>query len=117
MLRGAIFLALALALTGCSGLRDRLNIFKGRDSTERSLPYKAKLSKNKADPRDLTITVASRGDGLEEVRESVRFQATKYCLKTFGSSDADWQIDPETGDWAYTSSADTLTFQGRCTGR
>ena len=37
-----------------------------------------------------------------DVRESVRFPVTRYCISAYGGSDADWEIDPATGDWAFT---------------
>ena len=51
------------------------------------------------------------------MRESVRYQATYHCLQSFGDSDADWRIDPTTGDWAYVRTEQTMIFTARCEGR
>lgn len=96
---------------------------------ETPLPFSSKLSQGD-DPRDFLIAVNTRsrqrgapeanpdeGISVETVRESVRFSATRYCLAAFGSSDADWTIDPETGDWAFAQAGDVLNFSGRCTAR
>ncbi|MEM7470838.1 MAG: hypothetical protein AAF340_05745 [Pseudomonadota bacterium] len=91
-----------------------------RNSVQRAdapieLPFKAKLSKGEA--RGFSVSVDNEGKDLEEVRESVRFEATKYCLGTFGGSDADWVIDPATNDWAFNQDGSRLIFNGECTAR
>ncbi|MEM6408118.1 MAG: hypothetical protein AAF700_06825 [Pseudomonadota bacterium] len=108
MLRGLVLIALVGSVAACGG----------RNSVQRAdapieLPFKAKLSKGEA--RDFSVSVDSEGKGLEEVRESVRFEATKYCLGTFGGSDATWTTDPATGDWAFNRDGTRLIFNGECT--
>jgi hypothetical protein len=113
MIRIILIAVLAFSLTACGGLRSD----KSRKAeSENELPFRAKLSKGE-DKRDVTITVANEGAGLDEVRESVRFEATKYCLLNYGASDADWQIDEATGDWAFTQSDSALIFNARCSAR
>jgi hypothetical protein len=101
-------------LAGC-GVRERVTGIL-RDETARSLPFKAKLSKGE-DRRDYTVTVATpEGPAtLDEMRESARYQATKYCLKSFGASDAQWTIDAGTGDWAVARTDKGAVLTGRCT--
>jgi hypothetical protein len=81
--------------------------------SEAPLPYRTRMTRGE-DRRDIAVTVESRGDGLAEVREAVRFEATRYCLTTWGGSEADWQIDPATGDWAFSGDGTQLTFRARC---
>lgn len=107
-------LALAIVLSGC-GISDRLGF--GSDATEEALPYRANLGSGE-DPHDIVVTVtAPVGTTVEQVRESVRYQATRYCLERFGNSDADWRIDPATGDWGYGRTEEAMTFTARCDGR
>lgn len=108
IVRGLILIALMGSVAACGG----------RNSVQRAdapiqLPFKAKLSKG--DARGFSVSVDSKGESLEAVRESVRFEATKYCLGTFGGSDADWTIDPATGDWAFNQDGQRLIFNGECT--
>jgi hypothetical protein len=103
-------ICVALTLTGC-GLRER--IFGGGGQSDRALPYRAKLAKGE-DRRDISVRVQSRGASVAAVRESVRFQATRYCLINFGGADTRWVINPVTGDWAFTRDGDDMIFQGRC---
>ncbi len=117
-LRPAILVALCLSLTGCGAVRQLFGsgVGEAAGEGESALIYKARLSKG-TDRRTFTVSVASRGAGLDEVRESVRFQATGYCLFNYGNSDTEWRLDPATGDWAFGQSGETLTFSGRCMAR
>lgn len=105
---------IALTLTGC-GIRDRL-FGRGAGDADRALPYRAQLSKSE-DRRDFTVRVRAGGASLNAVRETVRFQATRYCLSTFGGSEALWAIDAATGDWAFTRQGEDMVFTGRCVAR
>ena len=80
------------------------------------MPFRAKLAKGE-EKRNFSVAVVHNGSGVEEVRESVRFPATRYCLLTFGGSEVDWAIDSATGDWAFVQNGDKLIFNGRCTKR
>ncbi|MEP3345492.1 MAG: hypothetical protein ABJN34_11630 [Litoreibacter sp.] len=113
MIRTALITALVLTTASCSTLaRDKS---RGAES-ERALPFKAKLSKGD-DKRDIAISVENKGAGVEEVRESVRFEATKYCLLNFGGSEAEWQVSPVSDDWAFTQDGNKLVFNARCVAR
>ena len=112
MVRAVIMLSVLLAVASC-GLFGGFGNASNRAETENTLPFKAKLSKGEG--RAYSVAVAHKGSGVAELRESVRFEATKYCLLTFGGSDAEWQIDPASQDWAFTQDGDTLTFRGECT--
>jgi hypothetical protein len=79
---------------------------------QKRLPYKASLQAGN-DPRDILINVKHKGDGVEQVRESVRYEATKYCLVRFGSSDVNWQKDA-IGSWIFQETSKGLLFRARC---
>lgn len=113
MIRLLLILALTLSVASCGLLsRDKS---RGAES-ERELPFKAKLSAGD-DRRNIAVAVEHRGAGVAEVRESVRFEATKYCLLNYGGSDAAWQISPVSNDWAFTQDGSKLIFNARCTAR
>lgn len=111
MLRGLLIISLALVVTSCGRLG--LGNASKRAETENTLPFKAKLSKG--EDRAFSVAVVNKGAGVAQVRESVRFEATKYCLLTFGGSDAEWQISPVSKDWAFSQDGDKLIFNGECT--
>lgn len=112
MVRAALIALLLCSVASCGlfgGQRNAAN----RAESENELPFKAKLSKG--EDRAFSVSVVHKGSGVAEVRESVRFEATKYCLLTFGGSDAEWQMDPASRDWAFTQDGDRLVFRGECT--
>lgn len=103
---------LFLSLAGCSLIRP----FGGEGVSATALPFDAKLARGE-DPRDVSVTVKAASAGVEDVRESVRFPVTRYCLSTFGASAADWTVDPVTGDWAFVRDGESMVFTARCTAR
>ena len=111
-MRGLTVSLLALGLTGCSFFSQS----EGVGVSDTALLYRADLDRGE-DRRDFTVRVQNKGAGVAEVRESVRFQATRYCLDRFGGSDALWEIDPVTGDWAFQQDGAVLIFSGRCVAR
>jgi hypothetical protein len=111
MVRLVILAALIFSIAACGRLG--LGNPAKRAETNTELPFRAKLSKG--EERAFTVAVTHEGNGVEEVRESVRFEATKYCLLTFGGSDAAWDIDPVTDDWAFAQDGSQLIFAGECT--
>ncbi len=109
-----LLIMLTFALTGC-GISERLGL--SRDPTAAGLPYTARLTAAE-DRHDIQIAVTAQpGTSVDQVRESARYQATFHCLTTFGNSDADWQNDPATGDWAFVRTEDAMIFTARCEGR
>ena len=112
MMRAVLILLVAGVVAGCSAA-DRLNPFKRKTEAEAALPFRAALRREADDV--LAVTVKADGAGLDAVRESVRYPVTRYCLTERGQSDADWVIDPATGDWAFVADASgNLTFRAKC---
>jgi hypothetical protein len=120
---GAAAIALALlALPGCGWIGDRVSgVGSGVSralglADDGGLPYRA-AARAGEDRRDIVVTVrVPAGVPLEEFRESARFAATRYCIDTFGSSEAEWTIDPATGDWAASRTETAAALGVRCTG-
>jgi hypothetical protein len=117
VIRPALVLALALGapvtLAACAQVT---SLTQRSARAEVKIPYRTRLARED-DRRQIAVSVENRGAGLADVREAVRFEATRYCLQAFGASDAEWVLDPATGDWAFTSDGTRLTFRARCTGR
>ena len=101
---------LLVSLSGCSLIRPQ----DGEGVAASALPYRASIDRGE-DRRDVSVTVRASGATVDEVRESARFPVTRYCLSTFGGSDADWTMDPVTGDWAVSREGETMIFSARCT--
>lgn len=111
--RWIILGSVALILSGC-GIRERL--FGGAQA-DRTLPYRATVAKGE-DRRNISVRVVRAGGvSVGQVRESARFAATRYCLTNFGGSDTRWEIDPRSGDWAFSRDGADMIFRGRCVAR
>jgi hypothetical protein len=101
-------LALAIGLSACAK-REAPVLFDG-------YAFKAKLSKAREDKRDFVVTVENAGQSLDGAREAGRYEATKYCMNTRGSSDIDWTAGPDDAEDALQVTDGILTFAGRCIG-
>lgn len=117
MIRAVILTTVCVALSGCGFLGIGQKSGSKRAAPEAELPFRAKTLKVEGDILNFSVAVVNNGEGVEAVRESVRFQGTQHCLYNNGSTDIVWQSDEETGDWAFVQDGDTLVFQGRCVGR
>lgn len=104
-----------LVLSSCSAV-DRV-LPRGNAASAVALPFRATLSRSPDDRRNFAVSVNAPGATLDEVRESARFPATRYCLETYGGSPVDWVIDPATGDWAVIRTEGGLSVAGRCVAR
>lgn len=69
---------------------------------------------DKADRRDFVASVRPISASLEGAREALRYEGTKYCIKWFGISEIDWQVDPQAEATSLPVQDDRLTVRGRC---
>ena len=115
-MRFVLILGLVLSLGGCSTVGGWIGGLWGSDVSDRALSYRAKLTRG-ADRRDFLVSVSAGGVSVDDVRESARFPATRYCLKTFGGSDIDWLTNPDTGDWSFARDGQNMIFSGHCLAR
>ena len=90
-MRATIVILLAtMALTAC-----------GKTYTDKRIRFDGEIFRGSAkavDKKDRRAFVATAGPvskSLEGAREAVRYEGTKYCIKWFGISDIDWEIDPQ----------------------
>ena len=79
--------------------------------------YRARSSADREDRRKFSVTVSPATVDPEAALEAGRYQATRYCLLTFGGSDTDWIIGPDTPLSEIPLDGDTFTLSGRCTQR
>lgn len=127
-MRKLALLACVLALAGCSGggsgeggggLLSRIGnigLFRDGGSNAGDARFRTTLKTSRGDRADMVITVRPVSVGYEAAAEAGRFEATKHCIRNFGSSDVVWQVGPDTPPSAVQVVNDTLTFRGRCLG-
>ena len=96
-----------VALTACGQNNNRL-AFDGQQ-------FRAKLSKVDKQRDQFSVTVSPVSNSLAGAREAGRFEATKYCIAQFGTSDIAWLSGPDAEDGELTITNDKLEFRGSCT--
>lgn len=104
----------ALALTGLAACststsnNDRVSF----DGIE--FKTKAKAVDKKNAPETFDVTVKNARQSLDGAKEAGRYEGTKYCIATFGSSDIIWISGPDVENSELVLDDDTLMLQGTC---
>lgn len=74
----------------------------------------AKHVNKKAMPSEFTVTVNGVSASLDGAREAGRYEATKFCIRNFGSSRINWKLGPDADPQNLRVENDKLTFAGTC---
>jgi hypothetical protein len=101
-----LVLASVLALTACAQNKNNPK-FDGHT-------FRAKLSKVEKQRDQFSVVVSPASSSLEGVREAGRYEATKYCIAQFGTSDIVWVNGPDAEDNQLIISDDKLQLRGAC---
>ncbi|WP_299687185.1 hypothetical protein [uncultured Tateyamaria sp.] len=64
---------------------------------------------------DFEVAVSPVSASLEGARDAGRYEAVRYCIKNFGSSDITWIAGPDAEDGTLTIAGDRLVLRGTCT--
>lgn len=122
--RLALIALLATSLSACGVARNvGSSIGLGQGASNRTtveddgVRYRAKTSADRDDRRNFSVTVTPVSADPEGALNAGEYQATRYCLLTFGGSDKEWTIGPDTPLDQLPVDGNTLTMQGRCTQR
>ena len=103
-----LILCACLILLGCS---NPLSFEENRGPLGAThFPYK--LVRNKADDRSFDLTVRRASRSLSGAREAGRYEATRFCIKVFGTSDIKWFLGPDDEDISLTGRV--LKLSGQC---
>lgn len=93
-------------LAGCTSSEDRI-LFDGQF-------YNAKLRKVDRELDVFTVSVRPVSKSLQGARDAGLYEATTYCINTYGSSDIVWTVGPDADEGQLGIEKDTLFLQGRC---
>lgn len=93
-------------LGGCTAQDDRIS-FDGQ-------LFNAKIRKVERQLDVFNVTVKPVSRSLVGALEAGAYEATVYCVNTYGSSDIIWIAGPDAPDCQLNIDKDTLTLQGRC---
>ncbi|GAW34021.1 hypothetical protein RA2_01066 [Roseovarius sp. A-2] len=108
VLRGIGIAAVVIALLASCASREERVFFDGNF-------YPPKSGGERSDRRNFTATVKRVSRGVEGAQKAAVHEATRYCLKNFGTSDIAWAgvAEGEIGP-VYLRSGDRITVEGRC---
>ena len=97
-----------LMMTGCSNpfeLEENKVFFDG-------YYFSSKLSRSKLDDRSFDLTVRRANRSLSGAREAGRYEATRFCIKNYGTSDIKWVLGPD--DQSIGLTGKVLKLSGQC---
>ncbi|WP_415402579.1 hypothetical protein [Tateyamaria sp. SN3-11] len=106
LLTGALLIAV-LALSACAERRADRIAFDG-------VFFRSTASKVEKDRSEFEIGVSPVSASLEGAREAGRYEATRYCIDNFGTSDINWVEGPDAEDGTLRISGDKLVLRGAC---
>ena len=102
-----VSLTLIVALmAGCTNREDQIP-FDG-------FFFRTKVKKVDGERHVFTVAVRDVDQSLDGAREAARHGGNAYCVETFGSSDIEWVVGPDTPEEEFVITDNTLTFQGVC---
>ena len=74
--------------------------------------FSSKLTRNKLDDRSFDLTVRRANRSLSGAREAGRYDATRFCIKNFGTSNIKWVLGPD--DQSIGLTGKVLKLSGQC---
>ena len=97
-----------LMMTGCS---NPFELEENKVSFDRCY-FSSKISGSKLDDRLFDLTVRRANRSLLGAREAGRYEATRFCIKNFGTSDIKWVLGPD--DQSIGLTGKVLKLSGQC---
>ena len=104
----AFGLLVVLALLASCGNQDDKIAFDGQ-----VFRSKAKVVDKEKDHIEIEVRPVSAS--LDGAREAGRYEATRYCIANYGTSNVVWSLSPDAEESALKIENDTLLLQGVCT--
>ena len=74
--------------------------------------FSSKITQNKTDDRYFILKVKRASRSLSGAREAGRYEATRFCIKNFGTSDIKWALGPDDENVGLTGRI--LKLSGKC---
>ncbi|WP_299725153.1 hypothetical protein [uncultured Tateyamaria sp.] len=106
LLLGLMLIAVLL-LSACNGRKADRIAFDGQF-------FRASAKKVDKQRLDFEVTVRPVSASLEGARAAGAYEATRYCVGNFGTSDIDWTDGPDGEDGTLRISNDRLLLTGTC---
>ncbi|MDV4143910.1 MULTISPECIES: hypothetical protein [Shimia] len=100
-------------LAGCANMRDKLS--NNEKVTFDGLYFVTTVDRQDRKEREkFKVFVRQPQQSLDAAREAGRYEAVKYCIKEFGTSQIDWVSGPDVEDGALVYDNGRLMFEGVC---
>lgn len=96
----------ALTVGACTDSKNRI-AFDGQY-------FRTKVAKVDGQRDVFTVRVRDVNRSLDGARAAGRHEGISYCVDTYGSSDIDWTVGPDTPPEELQIIDDTIQFQGVC---
>lgn len=106
-MRVTVTLLVVLASVAACGIQANRPAFDGQF-------FRASASKNGDSRAEFAIKVRPVSASFEGAIEAGRYEATRYCVTRFGTSDIVWTIGPDQDPETLAVANDTLNFSGVC---
>ena len=74
--------------------------------------FSSKLSRSKLDGRSFDLTIRRANRSLSGAREAGRYEAIRFCIKNYGTSDIKWVLGPD--DHSIGLTGKVLKLNGQC---
>ena len=104
---GILVLSAVAMLSACGKSNDKRIYFDGA--------YFRTKAKAAGDDRAVfNVDVKNASQSLNAARQAGEYEATRYCIKNFGSSRIDWIAGPNQPDAVLLTGKDSLLMQGEC---
>lgn len=103
-----------VVLAGCSQVENTARKLKRDNQTFDGQRFRASASSSREDPHRFVATVREPSKSVDGAIEAGVYQATKYCITTYGTSNIDWTVGPDTPQAQLIDGSGILTLTGRC---
>lgn len=95
-------------LAACGNRDDTRVLFDGVNFRTKAKPV------DKSDRQNFVVNVPKVARSVNGAREAGRYEATRYCLRNFGTSEILWAIGPDTTDGRLVVENNDFNFRGTC---
>ncbi len=104
-----IMSAACLAMLCSCGERGDRVLFDGAE-------FRTSSKKVTKDHQEFEVTVRRASQTVQGAIEAAKYEATRYCVLTFGSSELEWADGATLDPASIELSSDVLALRGRCLG-
>lgn len=107
MRKSFVIFATFAALAACAQSQDTRPTFDGHY-------FRGRIDRDSEDKARFDVKVSPVSQSLDGAREAGRYEATKFCLRQYSTSDIDWIAGPDADAASLRIEDDVLILRGAC---